>query len=347
MRTGYDNKRGLRFDEFEEWEISDGVIIHADHAYIDKKWINGKWRYFYDEKLGGKYKGMADRARTNMERAGREANESYKRYQSNMTMKNEKAWKRDRDNQQASRNMYEYSKNKYDKSIAGKIDKVAPKAKAAADRLVDIVAKGKKNANAAAKAVKDQTTRLKNKALDNEKLNSKIQGLSAKNPIRQKWNQLKNRRDDYNARVNRNQSKSGSGHARDEALKTTKFNNKVGATEYKVNSAKKAQANFDKKLAEQKATLNKAAQSKREAGYAKDYQKAYANSSAGKAAAQDKREKSYGDAQKKKEANAALKAYQDAKAAFDKNRDPKQVEMLRKRREAAADRMRRFVNGRG
>lgn len=101
-------------------------IMHADHKYIDKKWINGKWQYIYKDVIGVGRKKSMNLSRENMERAGREANASYTSYQhatNGITRASrKKQWERDRDTQQVLRSKYEYDKSKYDKSLLGRID---------------------------------------------------------------------------------------------------------------------------------------------------------------------------------------------------------------------------------
>lgn len=100
-------------------------IMHADHKYLDKKWINGKWQYIYKDVIGVGRKSAMNRSRENMERAGREANASYTSYQHANAFtraSKKKQWERDRDAQQALRSKYEYDKSKYDKSLLGRID---------------------------------------------------------------------------------------------------------------------------------------------------------------------------------------------------------------------------------
>lgn len=124
------------------------------HKYDAKKWIKGKWRYFYDYNLGGlekKRKEKADieaaNAETNykvkvnydnkMREEWKKKNPSiYKDYDSSETgKKNQKARKSANTRAFEAMNAKEKADAEYNKTVLGKLDKAKAKAKAKIEKI--------------------------------------------------------------------------------------------------------------------------------------------------------------------------------------------------------------------
>ena len=60
----------MRPDDIIHWE-------KKNHKYSFKKWIKGRWRYFYDEVAGGKYKSEAEKYKTIANNASSQALKSF------------------------------------------------------------------------------------------------------------------------------------------------------------------------------------------------------------------------------------------------------------------------------
>lgn len=292
MRTGYDEVRGLMYDEYESWELQDNVIIHADHAYVDKKWVNGKWRYYYDVAKAGF-------------NAGRDAVKK---------------------GVNSLRENYKIGKAELDSRV-----------KSAKDRLVSIVANAKsriktnrmnKNADKRAAGVARDMA-AKQAASDQHRKDSQARlktiakGAMVKKQadFNKRWEEEWHRRKSEQGRqaaIEKGNATKANAQGRKNAVETGKATREA-AQARRNEEIRRNLAN------EVKTNRANAAADKRGAGYAKDYQRAYQNSSTGKQNAQNKRESGYA-------ADAAAKARQQSNEQARKALIARTEELRRRRR---------------
>ena len=112
-------------------------LMHS-HKYDAKKWIKGKWRYFYDEKLGGKEKRQYEKDRTAFENARNDLNVKQKTVRksknpSDAYSKENLAYRNSAGKYLKTYHDVSESKAEYENTSLGKLDKAKSKAKAKYD----------------------------------------------------------------------------------------------------------------------------------------------------------------------------------------------------------------------
>lgn len=143
MRSGYDERYGLRYDEFEEWELKSGIIMHSEHKYKFKEWINGKWRYYYG-KIKKSYRKLKDDIYDKLGGYAKEDAIAKKKYLDGRqrdldTIRNTSRNQSDIDFAKAAydraQKSYDIANNKYKHSVYGRIDSIK---RYASDKVNDI-----------------------------------------------------------------------------------------------------------------------------------------------------------------------------------------------------------------
>lgn len=116
-------------------------LMHS-HKYDAKKWIKGKWRYFYDEKLGGKEKRQYEKDRTAFENARNDLNVKQKTVRksknpSDAYSKENLAYRNSAGKYLKTYHDVSESKAEYENTSLGKLDKAKSKAKAKIEKIFE------------------------------------------------------------------------------------------------------------------------------------------------------------------------------------------------------------------